>query len=131
MSKWLLRGIGALGLESLQLNLTLSLPVPKPPTANLSEDSEAIRALTLFKTKLRIAGQVSVYRLRNGWIARRQAPENGWARQAYWTIYESEAAFQRRQALGGGEGRLTRAIMNVLNQHESVSDTEPNSSDAT
>lgn len=86
------------------------------PTTNYREDAEAVRGLALAKKKLQVAGRVSVYRLHNGWIARRQAPENGWARQAYWTIYVSEDAFQRREALGGGEGRLTRAIANVLNQ---------------
>jgi len=85
-------------------------------TAPIREDSEAVLALALEKTKVRVAGRLSVYRLRNGWIARRQAPESGWAREAYWTIYETEAAFNHQQALGGGEGRLTRAIANVLNR---------------
>ena len=86
------------------------------PNGEIKEDSAPVLTLAGGKTRLRIAGRSSIYRLRNGWIARRQAPENGWARQAYWSLYETEAHFQQNRSLGGGEGRLTRAIANVLSQ---------------
>ncbi len=81
----------------------------------LNEDDPQVVSLSRGKTKLRTGGLVSIYRLNNGWIARRQEPENNWARSAYWNIYPNRAAEEANEPLGGGEGRLTRAIANVLN----------------
>ncbi len=81
----------------------------------LDEDSLTVVNLAKGKQRLKVGGLVSIYRLSNGWIARRNAPENGWSRQAYWTIYQNTKAFENHSYLGGGEGRLTRAIANTLN----------------
>ena len=91
----------------------------------IEEDSDTVTSLARGKTRMRVGGRTSVYRLRNGWIAKRQTPESGWARQAYWTIYRTDADYQNNVAIGGGEGRLTRAIANVINQFSSTAASMP------
>jgi hypothetical protein len=82
------------------------------------ETSEAVLKLARGKTRVRTGGLISIYRLRNGWIARRQTPESTWSRRVYWNIFQDESSLRQHQALGGGESRLTRAIANVLNDRE-------------
>ena len=89
-------------------------------TPTFEEDSEAVKALVQGKTRLRSMGLVSLYRLRNGWIARRQTPENRWSRRVYWTIFQNEEAVAKRRPLGGGEHRLARALANVLNNRTDI-----------
>ena len=85
------------------------------PQPDYTEAAGFVQRLAHGKRRLRSGGLVSVYRLRNGWLARRQQPESGWARQAYWNLYATQEDMDQHRALGGGEGRLTRAIANVLN----------------
>lgn len=89
----------------------------------LNEDHPAVLAIATGKRRLSMGGLRSTYRLSNGWIAVRQEPENGWARQAYWTLYVSVADLHARNYLGGGAGRLTRAIVNVFNGTPGLLDT--------
>lgn len=59
------------------------------------------------KTRIRVGGRHSTYRLINGWYAHRIAPENGWARSARWSVYLSRAEFEAHRSIGGGTTLLS------------------------
>lgn len=84
----------------------------------IREDDPRVLSLSKGKKRLSVRGRISVYQLSNGWIARRREPENGWARQSVWSIYSTPALFDSNQSIGGGEGRLTRAIVNTINAQQ-------------
>jgi hypothetical protein len=75
----------------------------------VEENSLEVQKLAKGKKRLEISGLHSAYRLSNGWTAKRVSPENKWAREAYWSITDENG-----KPLGGGHGRLTKALSNVL-----------------
>lgn len=81
------------------------------PRVLYDERSDLVRYLAA--KKMRIA--VGHYRLRNGWIALRNAPSDRRRQIAYWNVYADEESRLAHRALGGGEARLSRALANVLN----------------
>ncbi len=76
------------------------------------ENSPEVLALAKDKQRVSVLGKTSVYRLSNGWIARRRAPDSGWRDFAYWSLYRTP---DEQLAFAGGEKRLARAIANGLN----------------
>ena len=66
--------------------------------------------LTIGKKKIFVRGLVSLYRLNNGWYAKRRAPESGWRDRAYWTLYLNRDAMENNRAFSGGVGTLENAL---------------------
>lgn len=80
-----------------------------------NEDSPEVLALSRNKQKIFLGGLKSVYKLKNGWIARLNRAENTWQHHNYWQIFANMDDLKNSKMIGGGEDRLTRAIKNSLN----------------
>lgn len=68
---------------------------------------------TLSKGKQRFSGKfglTSAWRLTNGWIAVRRAPDSGWRDHAYWQLFKSEADLLARKMFAGADRTLVAAL---------------------
>lgn len=86
--------------------------------STIEERAPKVAELMRGKSRLLIRGVRSVYRLRNGWIAHRREPRNGWNDAAYWTIYLTHADFEANRVFAGDRNTLERALHTAIRTQE-------------